>query len=53
MRPLAVVPILLGVDEECGPQLFKIDPAGYYVGYKARRTSRFCLHWSVVNSRAC
>ncbi len=36
MRPLAVVPILAGIDEEQGPQLFKVDPAGYYVGYKVR-----------------
>ncbi len=34
MRPLAVVPMLIGIDEERGPQLFKVDPAGYYVGYK-------------------
>ena len=34
MRPLGVVPILAGIDEERGPQLFKVDPAGYYVGYK-------------------
>ena len=34
MRPLGVVPILIGVDEERGPQLFKVDPAGYFVGYK-------------------
>jgi 20S proteasome subunit alpha 1 len=27
--------ILIGMDEEEGPRLFKIDPAGYYVGYKA------------------
>ena len=27
--------MLFGIDEEKGPQLFKIDPAGYYVGYKA------------------
>ena len=39
MRPLAVIPILLGIDEERGPQLFKVDPAGYFVGYKARMTS--------------
>ena len=36
MRPLAVMPILLGIDEERGPQLFKVDPAGYFVGYKVR-----------------
>lgn len=39
MRPLAVVPILAGIDEEVGPQLFKVDPAGYYVGYKVRQLS--------------
>ncbi|PNH03599.1 Proteasome subunit alpha type-6 [Tetrabaena socialis] len=35
MRPLGVVSMLIGIDEERGPQLFKVDPAGYYVGYKA------------------
>lgn len=35
MRPLGVISILCGIDEELGPQLFKVDPAGYYVGYKA------------------
>ena len=35
MRPLGVIPIIVGVDEERGPQLYKVDPAGYYVGYKA------------------
>lgn len=27
--------ILIGWDDEFGPQLYKCDPAGYYVGYKA------------------
>lgn len=27
--------ILIGLDDERGPQLFKIDPAGYFVGFKA------------------
>lgn len=27
--------ILVGIDDEFGPQMFKCDPAGYYVGYKA------------------
>lgn len=36
MRPLGVVSMLIGIDEERGPQLFKVDPAGYYVGYKVR-----------------
>ena len=32
---LAVLTILVGVDEERGPQIFKIDPAGHYFPYKA------------------
>lgn len=36
MRPLGVIPMLVAVDEERGPSLFKVDPAGYYVGYKVR-----------------
>lgn len=27
--------IVVGVDEELGPQLYKCDPAGYYCGFKA------------------
>ncbi len=27
--------ILIGIDEERGPQIFKLDPAGYFVGFKA------------------
>lgn len=27
--------IIIGQDPERGPQIFKLDPAGYFVGYKA------------------
>ena len=35
MRPLCCISILFSIDDERGPQIFKVDPAGYYVGYKA------------------
>lgn len=34
MRPYGVAVTLISLDSEFGPQLFKTDPAGYYVGYK-------------------
>ena len=27
--------ILIGIDPEFGPQVFKLDPAGYFVGFHA------------------
>jgi len=30
--------IMIGMDDEFGPQLYKADPAGYYCGYKATAT---------------
>lgn len=35
MRPYQLVSMLIGVDEVLGPQLFKIDPSGYWAGFKA------------------
>ncbi|KAG9130523.1 hypothetical protein Leryth_025244 [Lithospermum erythrorhizon] len=35
MRPLGVVAMILAMDEEKGPQLFKCDPAGHFFGHKA------------------
>ena len=34
MRPLAVVLLIVGVDDEKGPQVFKVDPAGHYLPFK-------------------
>jgi 20S proteasome subunit alpha 1 len=34
MRPYGVATTLIALDSELGPQLFKCDPAGYYIGYK-------------------
>jgi len=38
MRPLGIAMIIVGIDEEGDtliPQLYRCDPAGYFVGYKA------------------
>lgn len=34
MRPYGVATTLISLDSELGPQLYKCDPAGYYIGYK-------------------
>lgn len=38
MRPLGVILTFISFDEELGPSIYKCDPAGYYVGYKATAT---------------
>ncbi|CCH60208.1 hypothetical protein TBLA_0C04080 [Henningerozyma blattae CBS 6284] len=38
MRPLGVILTFISYDEELGPSIYKTDPAGYYVGYKATAT---------------
>ncbi|PFH50552.1 hypothetical protein AMATHDRAFT_60814 [Amanita thiersii Skay4041] len=35
MRPLGISMILVGSDPELGPQCFRLDPAGYFVGFHA------------------
>lgn len=33
-RVFGVETIVGGIDEELGPAVYKVDPAGYYFGYK-------------------
>lgn len=33
-RVLSTFMMLVGIDDEKGPQLFKVDPAGHFLGYK-------------------
>jgi len=35
MRALGVISIFAAVDDEAGPQLYKVDPAGHYLGFIA------------------
>jgi len=35
MRALSIVTMWIGIDEDKGPQLFRCDPAGHYLGFKA------------------
>ena len=39
-RALACVMLLIGCDEEKGAQVFKVDPAGHYLPYKAVATGK-------------
>lgn len=39
-RALACVMLLIGVDEEKGAQVFKVDPAGHFLPYKAAATGK-------------
>ncbi len=38
MRPLCAVSMLFTIDDDKKPQLYKLDPAGHYMGYKATAT---------------
>jgi len=35
MRPYGVTAMFMSVDEEKGPSLYQVDPAGHFLGYKA------------------
>ena len=39
MRPYAVEAMICAIDEEKGPLLYKVDPAGHFYGYKVSRIS--------------
>ena len=38
MRPFCVNTTIVGVDEEFGPQVYRVDPSGQAVGFKAVST---------------
>lgn len=38
MRPFCVNTTIIGIDEEFGPQLFRVDPSGFAIGFKAVST---------------
>jgi len=40
-RALACVMLLIGVDDEKGCQVYKVDPAGHYLPYKAVSTGKY------------
>ena len=40
--------MILGIDEEAGPQLFKCDPAGHFFGHKVLGNFSFFQYISKV-----
>ncbi len=40
-RAMACVMLFIGYDEEKGSQVYKVDPAGHYLPYKAAATGKY------------
>lgn len=40
MRPYAVETMIASIDDENGPMLYKVDPAGHFYGH---RVTQYCL----------
>lgn len=47
------VAMILGIDEEKGPQLFKCDPAGHFFGHKVVRVLPYLYLLRIHTSTIC
>lgn len=53
MRPYAVETIIASIDEEKGPMLYKVDPAGHFFGYRVRLANQnLIIRLSAQESRS-